>query len=122
MIFKCEKHGHCSSIKIGNNLKQMALKNEKLSSLVAIVYEGIPGDKSSRIRFTFSPDEAKKYNIPVPGVIIRFNLELEYDPEDPFDRAVKDTSVMCYECFKDLYSNQLIEMENRYDEFEELYL
>lgn len=122
MIFICEKHGKGPSIKIGNDLKKAALKKKKVSGLIAIVYESIPGDKSSRIRFIFSPNEAKKYNIPIPGVIIRFNLELEYDPEDPFESAVKNTSVMCYECFKELYRTQLIEMENRYDEFKELLL
>ena len=122
MILICEKHGHSPSIKIGNDLKKMAFNNERLSSLVAIIYEGIPGDKSSRVRYTFSPAEAEKFHIPFPGVIIRFNLELEYDPEDPFEEAVKSTSIMCYQCFEDLYRKQLMEMGRRCDEFEELYL
>jgi hypothetical protein len=122
MIFVCDKHGNGPSIKIGNGLKEMALNGERLSHLVAIIYEGFPGDKNSRIRFTFSPEEADKYNIPFPGVIIRFNLDLDYDPEDPFEEATKNTSVMCYECFKDLYREQLDELEKRCDDFKDLYL
>lgn len=123
-MFICEQHGKCISAKVGKDLQKKALKKDKITHLVEIIYEFEPGDKTTRIGYMFSPDEAEEYNIPSPGVIIRFNNDdgATEDSIDPFKKATKSVTIMCSKCFREAYQDLIEDLAKKQNEFKEIWL
>ena len=122
MIFKCPKHDISASIEIGRNLKATIETGNKVSHLISIIYDFIPGDAGGTIEYFFSPEEAVEYNIHDPGVIITFNMDNDEDPPDPYEKAKKNMTIMCYKCLEDVYKSELSELKNNRNKYKILKL
>jgi hypothetical protein len=125
-LAKCPKHGFSSSIAISKELKEIALRKEKLNHLVMLVYEYEyeydPGDINCRLYYFFSPNESEKLNIPDPGLILRFNINAKDEPEDPYELVIRNISAMCSKCFSETYDDLVKNVMSKYEDIKVLYL
>jgi hypothetical protein len=123
-LAKCPKHGFSAVITISKNLKEIALKKENLNRLVMLVYEyeNEPGNIDCRLYYFFTPDEAKKLSIPNPGLILRFNINAEIEPKDPYELVIREMTAMCSKCFYDNYGSLVKDAMKEYDNIKVKYL
>ena len=113
----CPMHGKNGLITMGKDLYQKAINREKVDYIVEIIYDFGFDDKYG---YFFSSDEAERFNIPYPGIILKFNMDSDDEPEDPF--KIIEITGMCSKCFYEVYNDLVKDLRKKNNEYRELLL